>query len=719
MKPFRSFSAVLRKFLVNILSSLVPFGLMVIQSRPRLRELILEALRSGQGGHVGILGTPSFDHEIPLPNHFDGSWRASVAKAHVVVMNCPATMQKDPDFLLHCERLNSSPLVSTVTVLHATCSAGRCLLATSGPGLENEENLGSLIPDIKSGELLVIVPISRVPRLDDLRAYLFELQESSHALLWGKSQKQMAISSVKMEQKSKPSNSLTSDPPVAQPLILGDTFVMRTELTPWLDANSGIFESDSSSLLQLKLTEFLAKKGWTHSNLSSFTCTQGEVRKLVEQIKTANLSSSPVMPPFDFHRLVRKQLSLAGKHEEPVQKTKKRLLIIQPILGGGLVHADNIMSEAAASSFDVFWMSTSGGSLGLYSKDGDTQRHQCILEESFEPVDPQSHRSVSYDGFLLKAIIKLKIDLVLVQHLANQSFGIREVCDSLGVKFIIAAHDFYAGCMSHNLLDETNRYCGGVCSAGSGPCKTTSWPSAEVSNLKNGLVGRFRQGASDVLRGASGHLFPDASTKAILESIHGQIFRNSLVLPFPIPKVLRAPSSKPARRRIAVIGDLRENKGADLVKKLGSKLGTHAISIHIFGNAHPSLIGVGVHHGSYKPEQLSSMIKKVEPDFVIMTSPGPETFSFVLSEALCLGLPVLARNLGAFSTRLEGKQFARLVDTNEETQWTDAILDVYNPAQLETMRNSLLEWQEQHDANSEEATYVEKLSGFLSGPLTI
>lgn len=716
MRKKNATSSLFRKLVVSTLSRLVPIGLLVIQSRPRLRELILEALRSGPSGHLGILGPSGSDQDTLKPLHFDGSWKSSITKAHLVALNCPALLPATTVSKAAWEKLSSLPYVLSQTVIHEECLKGVCSFGS--PASWTEALLCSKVsfPHVKPGELIVLAPINNPPNSDSLRELIFQLQASSHACLWTTSQQDEAPVIQGISAKGAPTEfSFHTEPPPTQQLILGDTLIIRSELWPWIDATSGVYDPSSSSRLQLTLTKNIAKQGWTHSHTSSSRLSRVEVRKLIERLKLESSSEPFVFSIFDFHLGARKQLSLAIRTDSPssVPKSAKRLLIIQPILGGGLVHADAIMSDAAMQNFEIFWLSTTGNSIGLYKKDGDSGSHVRIFSETFEPVNPQSHRSASYDSFLLKSLINLRIDLVLIQHLSNQSLGIRDVCDSLGVKFVVAAHDFYVGCMSHNLLDEENNYCGGVCTPGTGPCKTVAWPSAEVSNLKNGLVTDFRQGTSIFLRGATGNVFPDPTTKIILESIHGEIFSNSLVLPFPIPEALSAPSRKKATRRVVVIGDLRENKGVQLIKKLAPALMGHGIEVHIIGSAHPSLMEVGVHHGPYKPENLPNIVKSIEPDLAIMASPWPETFSFVLSEALCMGLPVVARKLGAFATRLEGQSFARLVDSNDTEQWTLTILDVYSSNNLEIMRSALFDWQKLSDSSQEKKKYGVELNRFL------
>jgi glycosyltransferase involved in cell wall biosynthesis len=713
MKPPSIVSRLLRKALISIVSRLVPLGLLVIQAMPRLRELILEALRSGPSGHVGLLGAPNPSRGTHAQAHFDGSWRSSISMVHLVAINCPTELVRPSDFRINWGILSALPYVISTTLVHNQCQEGSCGLGGTQQASESLSRLEKLFNNLNPRSLIVLAPINSPPSAEDLRALVFELESSSHACLW-QSSKVTAISNSEKLQKEPFSESLFDPkPPQVQHLILGDTIILRNELAPYLHLESGILNSRSSEGLRLHLTKHIAEEGWTHSHSSSWKTSQLHTREAITQLKRLNDSNAPLMSPFEFHRLVRKQMALSVEEQTLGQKAKQRILIIQPILGGGLVHADTIMSECAASNFDVIWMSTAVRSIELYVKDSESGLHKCILSESFEPVDAQTHRSVSYDSFLLKALISLKIDLVIIQHLSNQSFGIRQVCDSLGVKFVVSAHDFYVGCMSHNLLDEANVYCGGVCSSGSGSCKTVAWPSSEVSNLKNGMVSRFRQGTNLLLKGAAGHIFPDLSTKSVLESIHGEIFSNSLVLPFPIPVVQNLPSTFAPTRRVAVLGDLRENKGAQIIRELIPALEANGIATHIFGGAHPSLIGIGVHHGPYKPEHLASLVSKVKPDVVVLASPWPETFSFVLSEALCMGLPVVARNIGAFRSRLYGKQFARLVDSPLVDDWLETILDVYGNNQLQTMRKSLLEWQEKLNPAIEASDYSEKLNLYL------
>ena len=60
--------------------------------------------------------------------------------------------------------------------------------------------------------------------------------------------------------------------------------------------------------------------------------------------------------------------------------------------------------------------------------------------------------------------------------------------------------------------------------------------------------------------------------------------------------------------------------------------------------------------GPYKKDEEIEKIETYNPHLILFLSNVPETYSFTLSTALKLKLPIIAPNLGAFKERLQIKQ---------------------------------------------------------------
>jgi GT2 family glycosyltransferase/glycosyltransferase involved in cell wall biosynthesis len=126
----------------------------------------------------------------------------------------------------------------------------------------------------------------------------------------------------------------------------------------------------------------------------------------------------------------------------------------------------------------------------------------------------------------------------------------------------------------------------------------------------------------------------------------------------PLPAVPDLPATKAppgAPLRVLVLGRLQGGKGERLLAPMLAALppGVELILLGS-GNAGAGFEGrpsVQVHR-EYRRDELPQWIGRLRPDLVLLASSVPETFSYTLSEALALRLPVLCAAPGAPADRL-------------------------------------------------------------------
>jgi glycosyltransferase involved in cell wall biosynthesis len=149
-------------------------------------------------------------------------------------------------------------------------------------------------------------------------------------------------------------------------------------------------------------------------------------------------------------------------------------------------------------------------------------------------------------------------------------------------------------------------------------------------------------------------------------------------------KPYEAPSSlnhnykhDPASRNIVIIGAISEEKGANRLYQVASHCMQLNPSVHFYliGSASNlqelSDLSNLTPIGSYSSlnDLHNSMIKIYSP-IAFFPAIWPETWSYTLSEALLMGVPVIAPKLGAFGERLGGvhKSLHRLYDPSISNQ---------------------------------------------------
>jgi glycosyltransferase involved in cell wall biosynthesis len=314
------------------------------------------------------------------------------------------------------------------------------------------------------------------------------------------------------------------------------------------------------------------------------------------------------------------------------------------------------------------------------------------------PEGPFEHFSSDYDSSIANLISRLDIDVIHVQHLAWQSLGIGKIAQAFGVPILYSVHDFYSVCASHTLLDESNAPCFGKCTSGIGSCSAIIWPSSSLRTLKNEDVGLWRANMSSFVSQVKSVIAPSEFTKDLFLRNFPQVADKTSVISHPLPSFKPiSPDSWPSARstiKALVIGDINLGKGALVLESIAKLSGSHGIEFHFLGSTWPGLSAYGVHHGSYSPEQLPTIVQSIKPHVAVVPSIAPETFSLALSELWQLGLPVVATNYGALSERIGISGGGIVAESNNPSLWIEAIKDLALPTNSRVKAlESISHWQ--------------------------
>lgn len=124
--------------------------------------------------------------------------------------------------------------------------------------------------------------------------------------------------------------------------------------------------------------------------------------------------------------------------------------------------------------------------------------------------------------------------------------------------------------------------------------------------------------------------------------------------PFVSPK--RVVLSNNEKFRVLVIGALSREKGADLLERAASYRDSQGrLEYHLLGYAYRPLAEEIICHGAYKDFDLEEKIKEINPHLVWFPAQWHETYCYVLTTVLKIGLPILATDLGAIHERLANR----------------------------------------------------------------
>lgn len=230
--------------------------------------------------------------------------------------------------------------------------------------------------------------------------------------------------------------------------------------------------------------------------------------------------------------------------------------------------------------------------------------------------------------------------------------------------YVMTAHDFQWYCPRVHLVDDRHFYCAepppGVCQV----CVTSGISHdfadhAETIETDLGAWLAFNRG---ILEGAARIIAPSRDTAERYRRRFG--LGNVVALPHPepapegVPSDGRRPADPSGPLRIAVVGGIGWHKGYRLLLRTLERAARERAPLFLtviggtpddarlvrHGNAEVT--------GAYRPAELRQRLAAANPDFVLLPSVWPETYSYVLSEVWDAGYGVLAFDFGAPAERI-------------------------------------------------------------------
>ena len=222
---------------------------------------------------------------------------------------------------------------------------------------------------------------------------------------------------------------------------------------------------------------------------------------------------------------------------------------------------------------------------------------------------------------------------------------------SLSATLDFKIHDFYALCSSPHLSDFEGKYCGvpqdpAVC----GRClkKNVGWYHNWYPMENRPVdIAEWRKPFVELFEAANTVTFFDPSSVEIVRKAFSLKDSKVKVIPHAINYFkCDTPSDITGPLQIGVLGTLSKGKGGDVVKALYEYMESQNIYEHIpitlVGSSVVELPRYLSVHGNYTPNDLPIIIGKRGINVILMPSIIPETFSYTISEAMQMGLPIVA-----------------------------------------------------------------------------
>jgi O-antigen biosynthesis protein len=369
-----------------------------------------------------------------------------------------------------------------------------------------------------------------------------------------------------------------------------------------------------------------------------------------------------------------------------VSGRKKRILYILHHYGGGSEKHVLDLIHVLSPKYVCYIVEVRDNRVQLTEYNNNSR---CMFEFPIsEPIELNLASNDGYRSIMRNILLSFHIDLIHVQHLIGHSLDIFTLSEEFNIPLIFTAHDFYSICPKINLLDDTYLYC----HPSNRPANHLKCADClnKTMKVQAEFIKEWRIKFQQALNRTDLVIAPSRSVINILGDYYPNILDKCQVIEHGHEKELFIKSkSDPTSSvhlifHIAYFGVLIPLKGRKIFYSLAkSPEFANKIKWSIFGTSdvHPSPgyypdANITV-YGSYNGyRDLQQNVKNDPVDLVIFPSICPETFSFTLSEAWALGIPVLVSDLGALKERVEQTGGGWYVDINNMKMMKDKILDI-------------------------------------------
>ncbi len=352
-----------------------------------------------------------------------------------------------------------------------------------------------------------------------------------------------------------------------------------------------------------------------------------------------------------------------------------RILFVSHGLGGGVVkHMEDLAAHYQKESCIVLLEPAENHQedvLNLKLLTPDCQRILLLQAQGEQQI-----------RLLLQLLRNMGISHIHYHHIMGWADFVTALPQLLGCSWTVTLHDYYFISGSPTLVDAAGRF------AGEGR-EGVDFLSSVRYPRKNGLSGElWRERYRGFLEGAEHVISPSADVSCRFSRWYQ--LANLITAPHLENSTPKKRGSKPFSRkgntlRVAVLGALGPEKGADLLERTAVLLKNAPIEFHLLGYGYRPLSAEVMQHGEYSQKGFYRLLEKVSPDVIWFPALWPETYSYTLSLAMESGIPVVAPDIGAFPERLAGYGHGAIVpwnlDPGEMYSYWQTVLeenDLYN-----------------------------------------
>lgn len=324
------------------------------------------------------------------------------------------------------------------------------------------------------------------------------------------------------------------------------------------------------------------------------------------------------------------------------------------------------------------------GSFFIFHKEGKIffSIYESPSESSIS-LNLQFPRSIPLEKILAE-IKDLPIALIHYNQTMNfENLDIWKIHEWLNVPYCVTIHDYFYVCPRVHLINRGGVFCGlpkpEICEE----CLSGAKLEEDIQLLYEEFLGssiiRWREFYEDCLRRAKKVIFPSEASREYYQKEFA--LQNFTVKPHP--EKFRAkinPYKREKRLKIAILGAIGEHKGYHQILRLIDYTKRNNLPFDfIFIGYTKDDDKLGEYEnvkitGAYSKKELPHLIKIYKPTVALFLHVWPETYSYVLSEAIQHGLYPVTIDLGAPSERLRKMKVGRIIPYPASTEKIAKIL---------------------------------------------
>lgn len=272
---------------------------------------------------------------------------------------------------------------------------------------------------------------------------------------------------------------------------------------------------------------------------------------------------------------------------------------------------------------------------------------------------------------LEKLVEHVSPDLVVLNSVATHRDPIAVletillVCSGAGARLVVPVHDFHAVCPSYNLIDESGRYCGIPEVKRCREClPANDWAGSSTGRDIDLWRATWKRVLSEAERVVC---FSEDSRRLLARAFPEAIDRVS-VEPHELPPLPSRPEGAAGDRvgalHIGVVGAINHAKGSGIVVDLAREIERTRLDarITVIGTLDRAVRRGAIRlTGAYERAELPKLVANCRAQIYFVPSIWPETFSYVTSELIALGVPVCCFDLGAQAERVREYSRGRVI----------------------------------------------------------